>query len=135
MVRHAVDLLAQVLDVDRRTNQGRGVFGRDWPVSLSVPLTPMEYDALRFLSSLYPADPPEIVRAAVLPFLDPGSTPPAARDDGMEGERTARVSIGMEQFEASRLETLAKVSEVGPETVVVWALWDSLGPLIQVSRP
>ncbi len=135
MVRHAIDLLAQVLDVDRRTNQGRGAFDRDWPVSLSVPLTPMEYDALRFLSSLYPAALPEIVRAAVLPFLDPGSTPPAPRDDGMEGERTARVSVGMDGTEAHRLDTLARASQVPPETFVVWALWDSLGPLLQVSRP
>lgn len=135
MVRHVVDLLAQMLDVDRRTNQGRGAFALDYPVSFSVPLTPMEYDALRFLSSLYPADPMEIMRASVLPFLDPGSTPPVRRDDGMDAERTARVTLGMDDGEASALQGLASEEGVGPEMIAVWAMWDSLGPLLEVTRP
>jgi len=135
MARHVVDLLTQMLDVDRRTNQGMEAFARDFPVTVSVPLTPMEYDALRFLSSLYPANPMEIVRASVLPFLDPGSTPPTRRDDGMDTERTARVTLGMEEGEASRLEGLANEARVGPGTMALWAMWDSLGPLLEVSRP
>ncbi len=135
MVRHAVDMLAQLLDVDRRTNQGMGSFDRDWPVSLSVPLTPIEYDALRFLSSLYPANPPEIARACLLPFLDPGSTPPSRRDDGLDTERTARVPLGLEVSESSRLEELAGTAGVGPETMARWAMWESLGSLLEVSRP
>jgi hypothetical protein len=133
MVRHVVDLVTQMLDVDRRTNQGLGVYDREWPVSLSVPLTPMEYDALRFLSSLYPANPPEIARASVLPFLDPGSKPPRRRADGLDAERTARVSVGLEEDEASALEALAQVAGVGPEAMARWAMWDSLGPLLQIS--
>lgn len=134
MVRHVVDLVAQLLDVDRRTNQGRGAYEREWPVNLSVPLTPMEYDALRFLSSLYPANPQEISRAALMPFLDPGSTPPTTRDGDMVSERTARVVLNMEEEEASRLEALARDAGVTPEKMAVWAMWDSLGPLLEVPR-
>ena len=135
MVRHAVDLLAQFLDVDRRTNQGRGVLEVDMPVRLPVPLTPTEYDVLRFLSSLYPANPGEIVRASVLPFLDPGSRPPRPIEDGMEGERTARVGLGLDRAEARALSGLAEDAGVSEETVVVRAMWDSLGPLMEASRP
>ncbi len=135
MVRHAVDLVAQLLDVDRRTNQGREVFQRDWPVALPVPLTPMEFDALRFLSSLYPANPPEIVRAAVLPFLDPGSSPPGRREDGMDAERTARVTLGLDEDEGRTLGSLAAEAGVDEATFARWAMWESLGPLLQVSRP
>lgn len=135
MVRHVVDMLAQLLDVDRRTNQGMGSFARDWPVSLSVPLTPIEYDALRFLASLYPANPPEIVRASLLPFLDAGSTPPSRRDDGLDTERTARVTLGLEEPESSRLEELARNAGVGPETMARWAMWESLDSLLEFSRP
>jgi hypothetical protein len=135
MVRHALDLLAHLLDVDRRTNQDREVLSRDWPVTLSVPLTPMESDALRFLSSLYPANPSEISRAALLPFLDPGSRPPRRRDDGLDGERTARVQMGLDEDEARVLETLSVTAGVGREAVVRWAIWDSLGPLLETGRP
>lgn len=135
MVRHAVDLVAKLLHVDRRTNQGRGVLEREWPVNLSVPLTPMEADALWFLSSLYPANPPEIARAAVLPFLDPGSEPPGRMDDGMDAERTCRVAVGLEDGEARALEGLAAGAGVGPERMALWAMWDTLGPLMEVSRP
>ena len=134
MVRHALDLLAQLLNVDRRTNQGREVFDRDWPVILTVPLTPMEMDSLRFLSSLYPAHPSEIARAALLPFLDPGSSPPRRRDDGMDGERTARVQLGLDEMEARALETLSDGVGAGREAVARWAMWDSLGPLLDISR-
>jgi hypothetical protein len=134
MVRHVVEYVSQLLDVDRRTNQGMGSFSRDWPVSLSVPLTPMEYDALRFLSSLYPANPPEIVRASVLPFLDPGSTPPRRLEDGLDMERTARVDLGLDHEEADRLGALASREGVAKETMAVWAMWESLGPLLDVPR-
>jgi hypothetical protein len=135
MVRHVVDLFAKMLDVDRRTNQGLGVYQRDWPVVLSVPLTPMEYDALRFLSSLYPANPPEIARAALLPFLDPGSRPPGPRGDGLDPERTSRVELGLDDGEAKALDELAEGAGVGSEEMVRWAMWDVLEPLLQVSRP
>ncbi len=135
MVRHALDLLAQLLDVDRRTNQGREDYEREWPVTLSVPLTPMEADSLRFLSSLYPADPLEIARAAVLPFLDPGSRPPRRREDRLEGERTARVQLGLDEEEARALEVLSTGAGEARETVARWAMWDSLGPLLDASRP
>jgi hypothetical protein len=135
MVRHAVDLVAQLLDVDRRTTQGREAFDRDWPVVLSVPLTPMEADALRFLSSLYPANPAEIARAAVLPFLDPGSTPPRSREDGLGAELTARVDLGLDVYESEALTALADRSGIGPEAMARMAMWDSLGPLMDLPRP
>jgi hypothetical protein len=135
MVRHAVDLVTQLLDVDRRTNQGREAFDRDWPVVLSVPLTPMEADALRFLSSLYPANPSEIARAAVLPFLDPGSIPPRARDDGLEAELTARVELGLETHESEALSALSDREGMGPKAMARMAMWDTLGPLMDVPRP
>jgi hypothetical protein len=134
MVRHIVDLVVQLLDVDRRDNQGRGAFEREWPVVLSVPLTPMEADALRFLSSLYPANPAEIARAAVIPFLDPGSTPPRRREDGMEAELTARVELGLESSEAEALEALAGGAGVAPEAMARLAMWETLGPLLEVPR-
>ena len=135
MVRHAVDYMASILKVDRRTNQAREAFDREWPVNLSVPVTPMEYDALRFLSSLYPANPPEIMRASLLPYLDVGATPPVRRDDGMDMERTARVALGLDDDEAHRLEALARENGVAPERYAVWAVWDALGPLMDVHRP
>lgn len=135
MVRHAVDYLASILDVDRRSNQGREAFDMPWSVNLSVPLTPTEYDALRFLASIYPANPPEIARASLLPYLDPGSPAPGHRDDGMDMERTSRVAVGLEDDEAQRLEGAARASGVERETFVRWALWDSLGPLLEVHRP
>ncbi|NIP33911.1 MAG: hypothetical protein GWN18_03125 [Thermoplasmata archaeon] len=127
--------MAQLLDVDRRSNQGREVYERDWPVCLPVPLTPMEFDALRFLSSLYPANPPEIVRAAVLPFLDPGSRLPGRREDGMDAERTARVTLGLDEDEGGALGSLAAEAGVDEATFARWAMWESLGPLLHVSRP
>jgi hypothetical protein len=134
MVRHVIDLVAQLLDVDRRTNQGREAFEREWPVVLSVPLSPMEADALRFLSSLYPANPAEIARAAVLPFLDPGSTPPRSRNDGLGAELTARVELGLETFESEALDSLADREGMGPEAMARMAMWDTLGPLMDVPR-
>lgn len=134
VVRHAVDYMASILDVDRKANQGREAYDRSWPVNLSVPVTPMEYDALRFLSSLYPANPPEIMRASLLPYLDPGTAPPARRDDGQDMERTARVALGLDDDEAQRLEALAKENGVVPETYAVWAVWDALGPLMDIHR-
>jgi len=135
MVRHVVDLLKGLLDADRRTNQGLGALERDWPVRLQVPLTPVEYDALRFLSSLYPANPSEIARASVLPFLDDGSVPPARREDAMDGERTARVEIGMDSREAVAMDRLANDAGVTTGTLARWALWETLGPLMDVPRP
>jgi hypothetical protein len=135
LVRHAVDRIASILDVDRRANQGREVLDRPWPVNISVPVTPMEYDALRFLSSLYPANPPEILRASLLPYLDPGTAPPPRREDGLEIERTARVALGLDEAEALRLKALADEQGVTLETYAVWAVWNALGPLMCVHRP
>ena len=134
MVRHAVDYLASILDVDRRFNQGREAFDVAWPVNISVPLTPTEYDGLRFLASLYPANPSEIARASLLPYLDPGSGPPDRLEDGLDMERTSRVSIGLDEDEAERLERAAKGSGVEGETFARWAMWDSIGPLLEVHR-
>jgi hypothetical protein len=135
MVRHAVDLVAQLLDVDRRTNQGRAAFEREWPVVLSVPITPMEADALRFLSSLYPANPAEIVRAAVLPYLDPGSTPPRVGDDGLGTELTSRVELFMDTSESGALDALAEGASVDAVAMARAAMWGTLGPLLDVPRP
>ncbi len=135
MVRHAVSYLASILDVDRRYNQGREAYDMPRPVTLSVPLTPTEYDALRFLASLYPANPSEIARASLLPYLDPGSLAPDRRDDGMDMERTSRVAVGLDDDEKQRLQIAARTSGVESETFVRWALWDSLGPLLEVHRP
>jgi len=135
MVRHVVDLLTGLLEADRRTNQGLGLLERDWPVRLRVPLTPLEFDALRFLSSLYPANPSEIARASVLPFLDEGSAPPARREDRLDGERTARVEVGLDRGEAVALERLADDAGVAPGALARWALRDTLGPLLEVPRP
>jgi hypothetical protein len=135
LVRHAMDLIAHVLDVDRRANQGRDELSRDWPVVLSVPLTPPEYDALRFLSSLYPANPREIVRACVLLYLDPGSPAPAIREDGLDRERTSRVELGLEDAESTRLEEIAGSAGVDAVKMVRWAVWETLGPLMETPRP
>lgn len=135
VVRHAIDSLASILDVDRRYNQGREAFDMPRPVTLSVPLTPTEYDALRFLASLYPANPSEIARASLIPYLDPGSLAPDRRDDGKEMERTSRVAVGLDDDEAERLEGAARASGVESETFARWALWETLGPLLEVHRP
>lgn len=135
MVRHAIDLLASILKVDRRYNQAREVYDVPWPVNVSIPLTPTEYDGLRFLSSLYPANPSEIARASLLPYLDPGSSPPHLGEDGLDMERTSRVAIGLDDDEAERLEQAAKYLGVEEETFVGWAIWGSIGPLLEVHRP
>jgi hypothetical protein len=95
----------------------------------------MEYDTLRFLSSLYPANPPEIVRASLLPYLDAGTPPPARREDGQDTERTARVSLGLEEREMQRLTAVAGRAGVDPGTYAIWAMWDVLGPLMHVHKP
>jgi hypothetical protein len=94
----------------------------------------VEYDALRFLSSMYPANPSEIARAALLPFLDPGSEPPDPMDDGLDAERTARVELGLDEVEAGALKDMALAAGVGSEEMARWAMWDNLGPLLQVTR-
>jgi hypothetical protein len=134
VVRRAVEYLVRILEVDRRTNQDRGRYDRDWPVTISVPLTPVEYDALRFLSSLYPANPSELVRASVLRALDPGATPPSGGDDGRDGERTARVELCLEEGEALRLKELGDAADVSPEVMARWAMREALGPLMNVPR-
>ena len=135
MVRHAIEYVRHLLDVDRRTALGRERFDVEWPVRLSVPLTPVEYDALRFLSSLYPANPSEILRAALLPALDPGARAPGMRKDDLGMERTARVELGLEKGEAARLGELATEAGVAPEELARWAMVDALGPLLDVHRP
>lgn len=135
MARHVVEAVLHILDVDRRTNQGRERLSVEHPVRMSVPLTPMEYDALRFLASLYPANPGEIVRASVLRCLDPGAVMPRAHCDGMDMERTARVELGLEVGEAARLRDLAREGGVVPEEMARWAMREALGPLLDVTRP
>jgi hypothetical protein len=135
LVRHAIEYLRHMLDVDRRTALGRERLEVDWPVWLSVPLTPVEYDALRFLSSLYPANPSEIMRASVLRALDPGATTPGRHDDDLAMERTARVELGLGDEEAERLRELASDGGTTPEEMARWAMVDALGPLLDVHRP
>jgi hypothetical protein len=134
VVRKAVEYLIDIIDVDRRTNLDRGRYDRDWPVTLSVPVTPVEYDALRFLSSMYPANPSEIVRASVLRTLDPGAIVPSSGQDGLDKERTARVELNLEVEEARRLEDLAKGEGVVPEVMARWAMTEALGSLLDVPR-
>ena len=135
MVRHVIEYLRHLLDVDRRTALGRERLDVDWPVRLSVPLTPVEYDALRFLSSLYPANPPEIMRASVLRALDPGAAAPGMHEDGLAMERTARVELGLDEGEAARLREIASEGGTTAEEVARWAMVDALGPLLDVHRP
>ena len=118
MARHAVDAVLHLLDVDRRTNQGRDRLSVERPVHMSIPLTPMEYDALRFLASLYPANPGEILRASVIRCLDRDASIPVGHLDGMEMERTARVDLGLEEDEAGRLREIAGEEGVSPEEIV-----------------
>jgi hypothetical protein len=132
--KRAIEILLGILDTDRRTNQDRGKYERDWPVMLSVPLTPMEYDALRFLSSLYPANPGEIMRASVLRALDPGAPSPSGDADGKDMERTARVELGLDDDEMERLGRLAARIGSTPEETARWAMLDALGVLMDVPR-
>lgn len=136
MVRRALDLVLHVLDVDRHGSRGLERYDADWPVTLSVPLDPATYDAMRFLASLYPARPRDIVRAAVLRALDPGAwelghpalcAPPI--------ERTARVELGLSREEDGTLERLAREAGVTKEELARGALEDALGPLLRVHRP
>ena len=135
MVERAVGYLLGILDVDRRKSLGRERYDRDWPVRLSVPLTPVEYDALRFLSSLYPANPSEIIRASVLRALDPGASSPKDYEDEQGMERTARVELCLETGELERLVEIAKTAGVSPEEAARWVLRDALGPLMGTHRP
>ena len=135
MVRHVLDRVTHLLDMDRRATLGRERFDVDWPVTLSIPFTPIEYDALRFLSSLYPANPGEIVRAAVVPYLDPNASIPSQMDDGLERERTARVQLGLCDAEAERLNRMAHGVGVEPETLARWTVLETLGPLVEIPRP
>jgi hypothetical protein len=135
LVRHAIEYLRHLLDVDRRTALGRERLEVDRPVRLSVPVTPVEYDALRFLSSLYPANPSEIMRASLLRALDPGTAAPGRHDDGLAMERTARVELGLDEGEAERLGELASEGGTTPEEMARWAMVDALGPLLDVHRP
>jgi hypothetical protein len=135
LVERAVGYLLGVLDVDRRKSLGRERYDREWPVRLSVPVTPVEYDALRFLSSLYPANPSEIMRASVLRALDDDGQTPGRHEDGLEGERTARVELCLEVGEAKRLSGIADVAGVSPEETARRAMRDALGPLMDTHRP
>ena len=135
VVERAVGYLLGILDVDRRRSLGRERYDRDWPVRLSVPITPVEYDALRFLSSLFPANPSEIIRASVLRALDPGAHTPGDHGDGLGMERTARVELCLEEDELERLVDIAKTAGVSPEEAARWAMRDALGPLMGTHRP
>jgi hypothetical protein len=135
VVERAVRYLLGILDVDRRRSLGRERYDQDWPVRLSVPLTPVEYDALRFLSSLYPANPSEIIRASVLRALDPGARAPGDHGDGLGMERTARVELCLEEGELERLTKIARTADVSPEEAARWAMSDALGPLMGTHRP
>ncbi len=134
-MRQLADSLVHLLDVDRRGALGLERYDVEWPVSLQVPLDPVAYDALRFLSSLYPARPPDILRACVLPVLDPGAEPPMPRPGTPALERTARVELGLSIEEHRRLGERAAASGAAPEDVARWALEDALGPLLEVHRP
>ena len=136
MVRRALDLVLHVLDVDRHASMGLERYEADWPVALSVPLDPATYDAMRFLASLYPARPRDIMRASVLRALDPGDEALQAPATGAPSiERTARVELGLSREEDEALGRLAKEAGVTKEELAWWALEDALGPLLQVHRP
>ena len=136
MVRRALDLVLHVLDVDRHISRGLERYDADWPVTLSVPLDPATYDALRFLASLYPARPRDIVRASVLRALDPGACELGHPAPGAPPiERTARVELGLSREEDGTLERLAREAGVAKEELARWALEDALGPLLRVHRP
>ena len=135
MVRRALDLVLHVLDVDRHASLGLERYDADWPVALSVPLDPATYDAMRFLASLYPARPRDIVRASVLRALDPGAGMLEAPAVGVPpAERTARVELGLSREEDEALERLAREAGVTKEELAWWALEDALGPLLRVHR-
>ena len=136
LLKRTLESLLGLLDVDRRATLGLDRLDADWPVVLSVPLDPATYDALRFLSSLYPASPRDILRASVLRALDPGAAPPRPPTDAAPlSERTARLELGLESAEAERLRALADAERVTPEELAVRALHESLGPLLRAHRP
>ena len=135
MPRRVLEYVLGLLDVDRRASRGMERYERDWPVTLAVPVSPVEYDAVRFLASMYPANVPEIARACVLPFLDEGSKPPGALSGVSDLERTARLELCLEEGEAARLESLSAAAGAGPEQYARWAILDSLGPLLHAHRP
>jgi len=135
-LRRTLESLLELLDVDRRSSLGLERYDADWPVVLSVPMDPATYDALRFLSSLYPASPRDILRASVLRALDPGSPPPGIPPVPVPlSERTARLELGLRRDEAERFIKLARAEGVAPEELAVRALHGSLGPLLHVHRP
>jgi len=135
-MRRTLESLLELLDVDRRASLGLERLDRRWPVVLSVSLDPATYDALRFLSSLYPASPRDILRASVLRALDPGAAPPRPPATAAPlSERTARLELGLERDEAERLGALAGEERVAPEELATWALHESLGPLLRAHRP
>jgi hypothetical protein len=135
-LRRTLESLLELLDVDRRATLGLDRLDADWPVVLSVPLDPATYDALRFLSSLYPASPRDILRASVMRALDPGAAPPPSPTGAAPmSERTARLELGLEREEADRLRALADAERVTPEELALRALHESLGPLLRAHRP
>ncbi len=135
-LRRTLESLLELLDVDRRATLGLERLDVDWPVVLSVPLDPATYDALRFLSSLYPASPRDILRASVLRALDPGSMPPPHPAGAAPmSERTARLELGLARDEAERLGAMADGKGITPEEMATWALHDALGPLLHAQRP
>jgi len=136
MVRRALDLVLHALDVDRHASLGLERYDAEWPVALSVPLDPTTYDAIRFLASLYPARPRDIMRASVIRALDPGAEPPGVPVTGAPSvERTARVELGLSREEDEALGRLASEAGITKEELAWWALEDALGPLLRVRRP
>jgi hypothetical protein len=134
-VRRTLESILHVLDVDRHKTLGLERYDAEWPVVLSVPLDPASYDAMRFLASLYPARPKDIMRASVLRALDPGAVPlNEPRDGAPPSERTARVELGLTLDESEALGRMAATARVPPEELARWALEDALGPLLQVHR-
>ncbi len=135
-MRRALESLLDLLDVDRRAALGLEALDVEFPVQVPVAMDPATYDAIRFLCSLYPSTPSEIVRACVLRHLDPGAPAPE-RPGGLVSlaDHTARVGLGLTEGEAHALDDLAKRCGVTAGEVSLWAIVGALGPLLDARRP
>jgi hypothetical protein len=135
-LRRALESMLDLLKVDRRAALGLEGLDVRLPVQVPVAMDPGTYDAIRFLCSLYPSTPGDIVRACVLRTLDPGSPAPE-RPDSLAAlpDRTARVGLGLTEGEARSLETMAARCGATAGEVALWAVIGSLGPLLEARRP